>query len=294
MPSLVNDKEVATTKEKMDEISNVHNKLSPKKKQSPKLAPSSSPSRRRHPDYSSPLFRDEVVQQEMRYFDEVLRGADNKVGGFGYNLPAYKPTFGKRVEEGSKQNNSSQKQRQSSSPYRSNTSSLPASHQHQQRPKKRHVRSRNMRQQTNRKLLLKAKVYSRRIMRKLSGIGRTCSQKWGVVTNAIHQKILLSIASMNSLLENNGASGRDCRQRSSFGEAVARSQHQRESSTSNHNAVHTNNVNSSSSRGGLPRVPPQLFMDTTTWFKNRTESISSKAIAKAKDSIRNRKVSFLV
>ncbi len=288
MPSLVNDKAVSTPKEKVDN-------LSPQKKQSPKkLAPSSSSSsRRRHPDYSSPLFRDEVVQQEMRYFDEVLR-ADNKVGGCGYNLPAYKPSF-----SGSKHNNSSVKQRQSSSPNRSNTSSLSKSdprHQHQQqRSKKRHVRSRNIRQQTNRKLLLKAKVSSRRIMRKLSGIGQTCSKKWDAVANVIHQRILLSIASMNSLLENSGVSSSGYRQRRSFRqEVVVRRQHQRESSLSHHNVVQTNDGDNSSSRGILPRASPQLFMDTTTWLKNRTESISSKAIAKAKDSIRNRKVSFIV
>ena len=293
MPSLVNDKAVSTAKEKVDN-------LSPQIKQSPKkLAPSSSPlSRRRHPDYSSPLFREEVVQQEMRYFDEVLR-ADDKVGGCGYNLPAYKPSFfGERVKEGSKHNNSSLKQRQSSSPNRSNTSSLPKSYprhqQQQQRSKKRHVRSRNIRQQTNRKLLLKAKVSSRRIMRKLSGIGQTCSKKWDAVANAIHHRILLSIASMNSLLENSGVSNSDYRQRRSFRqEVVVRRQH-RESSTSHHNVVQTNHGDNSSNRGIQPRAPPQLFMDTTTWLKNRTESISSKAIAKAKDSIRNRNVSFIV
>ncbi len=291
MPSLVNDKVAAPSKGKVEEISNVENNLSPKKKQSPKLAPSTS-SRRRQQDYSSPLFRDEVVQQEMRYFDQVLRGAENKVGGCGYNLPAYKPSFGGRVEEGSKHNMSSQKQRQSSSPYRSNTSSLRTSKQQLLRSTKRHVRSRNIRQQTNRKLLLKAKVSSRRIMRKLSNIGQTCSQKWGMVTNAIHQKILLSIASMNSLLENNGASSREWQQTRSFGQVVARSKHQMGSS-SIPNAAQTNRSNSSS-RGALPRVQQQLFTDTTTWFKNRTESISSKAIAKARDSVRNRKVSFIV
>lgn len=293
MPSLVNDKVVAHSKGNVDEISNIKNNLSPKKKQSPKLTPSTS-SRRRNPDYSSPLFRDEVVQQEMRYFDQVLRGTDNKVGGCGYDLPAYKPSFGGRAEEGSKHNMSSQKQRQSSSPYRSNTSSLRTSRQQLLRSTKRHVRSRNIRQQTNRKLLLKAKVSSRRIMRKLSSIGQTCSKKWGVVTNAIHQRILLSIANMNSLLENNGASSRECRQRSSFGQVVARSQHQRESATSHHNAVHTKNVDSSRRGGALPRVQSKLFTDKTTWLKNTTESISSKAIAKAKDSIRNRKASFIV
>jgi len=286
MPSLVIDKAVAAAKTEVDNaISNMKNNL-PKK---PKHASPSSSPLRRHQDYSSPLFRDEVVQQEMRYFDQVLRG-DKGVGGCGYNLPVYKPSFGTRVE-GTKHNISSQKQRQSSSPNRSNTSSFPTSHH--RRPAKhsnRHVRSRNIRQQTNRKLL----HTSRRVMRKLSGMGKRCSKKWGVVATAIHHKILVAMASMNSLLENNSGGSSTRQQSRSFGQAVARSQHQSGSSTSNQNEVLTDNGDNSNNRGALPTVPQLLFTGPATWFKNRTQSISSKAIAKAKDSIRNRNVSFIV
>ena len=295
MPSLVTDEAVEAAKEKVDDaITDNNNNLSPKKKPSPKLASSSS-SRRRRQDYSSPLFRDEVVQQEMRYFDEVLRG----VGGCGYNLPAYKPSFGVGVE-GSNLNNKSQKQRQINSPKRSSSSPAPTSHQHHRPAKQsnnRHVRSRNIRQQTNRKLLLRARISSRRVMRKLSGIGKTCSKKWDKVANAIHHRILEAMASMNALLEDNGVSTAT-QQRRSFGAVVVRSQHQRERSTSNNDNRGRTDHGDSSNNGtgtltGIPKVPPQMFRGTTTWFKNRTERISSMAIAKAKDSIRNRKV-FIV
>eukprot|EP00984_Skeletonema_dohrnii_P019670 scaffold9463_cov136-Skeletonema_dohrnii-CCMP3373.AAC.2 len=283
MPSLVIDKAVAAAKAEVDNaISNMNNNL-------PKHASSSSSPLRRHQDYSSPLFRDEVVQQEMRYFDQVLRG-DKGVGGCGYNLPVYKPSFGKRVE-GTKHNISIQKQRQSSSPNRSNTSSFPTSHHRRPaKQSKRHVRSRNIRQQTNRKLL----HTSRRVIRKLSAMGKRFSKKWGVVATSIHHKILVAMASMNSLLENNNGGSSTRQQSRSFGQAVARSQHQSGSSTSNQNEVLTDNGDNSNNRGALPRVPQLLITGPATWFKNRTQSISAKAIAKAKDSIRNRNVSFIV
>lgn len=239
----------------------------------------------------------------MRYFDQLLRD-NNGVGGCGYNLPAYKPSFGVR-DEGSNHNDSSQKQRQSC-PKRSNTSPAPKSHiQHYHRPAKqsnRHVRSRNVRQNTNRKLLLLAKITSRRVMRKLSGIGKTCSKKWDKVANAIHHRILEAMASMNSLLEDNAgsaaAAAAGCRQRSAFAQGVVNSQNQR-NATSNDNAARTYHGDGSNSSTGIlagtTRAPPrQIFTGTTTWLKKRTENISSKAIAKAKDSIRNRKVSFIV
>ena len=302
MPSLFIDKAAADAQEKIDDaISNITNNLSPKKQPSQKVAPSSSSSR--HHDYSSPLFRDEVVQQEMRYFDQVLRD-NNGAGGCGYNLPAYKPSFGVSVE-GSNHNDSSQKQRQSNSPKRSNTSPVPKLqnqiHHRQSKQSNRHVRSRNIRQNTNRKLLLRAKITSRRVMRKLSGIGKTCSKKWDKVANAIHHRILEAMASMNSLLEDDDAAAAGCRQRSAFAQRVVNSQVQRNqtNATSIGNVNRTDHGNSSNKNTGIlpgtKRAPPrQIFTGTTTWLKKRTEIISSKAIAKAKDSIRNRKESLIV
>ena len=278
MPSLVIDTAATAAQEEIDAaISN----MCPSK-----LAPSSS---RHHQDFSSPLFRDEVVQQELRYFNRVLR-ADNGVGGCGYNLPAYKPSFGgERVVERSNNNDMNQKSKYCGPNSRSDIAFLPTSNQHcrsAKQPKHHVVRSRNIRQQTNRKLLQKAKLSSRKVMRKLSKIGKSCSKKWDLVANKIHHKILEAVASMNSLLENNGVV--DTSQQSSrrsFGQVV--SQHQRGCAACD---VQTDGNNSR--RGAQPRAPPQIcFTGASLWFKNRTQSISSKAIAKAKDSIRKRNVS---
>jgi len=276
MPSLVIDTAAAAAQEDMTaaipsstKISN-NNNFSSMTEQSPKLASAS-----RRQDYSSPLFRDEVVQQEMRYFDRVLHD-DNGVGGCGYNLPAYKPSFGAEKTVDSRTNNITEKQSPCSSNRRwFDTSSFPTSHHlRPTKQPKRHVRSRNIRQQTNRRLIQKAKLSTRQAMRKLAEIGKSCSKKLDSISNAIHQKIIVAMASMHSLL-GNGVSR-------SFGV----SQRERGSAiTSN------NNVNS---RRSPPPPPPISFTGASSWIKNRTQSISSKAIAKAKDSIRNRNVSFIV
>lgn len=286
MPSLVIDTAAAAAQEEITvAISNINNNLiSNKKEQAPKLASTSS---RRHQDYSSPLFRDEVVQQEMRYFDQVLR-ADNGVGGCGYNLPAYKPSFGaEKVVVEKSNNNIPQKPSHYSPNRRSDTSSFPTSHHRRQaKQSTRHVRSRNIRQQTNRRLIQKAKLSSRRVMRKLAGIGKSCSKKLDLVANAIYQKVIVAMASMTSLLENGVAASHP---RRSVGQEV--SQHQRESATSN-NSVQTDGDNS---RGTQPVAPPPIsFTGASSWIRNRTQRISAKAVAKAKDSIRNRNVSFIV
>ena len=279
MPTQIIDSAAAAAQDDIqDAISNMNKNLisSQKKKQQQQSGngnTSSSPARHQV-DYSSSLFRDEVVQQEMRYFDSVLRADNNGVGGCGYNLPPYNPTLrfgdGQSNVRVSSKNNSRETQKQSaSSPYRSTPSTVPASNRQHRTPNRSrcHVRSRNTRRQTNRRLIQKAKLSSRRVMKKLSGIGKR-------VTNAIHNQILVAVANMTSLLENNNGS-------SSFG---------------GDNAASSNN----NRRRRVPErasLSQNYYIDNISlWIKNRTQNISSRAVVTARQTLRNRNnnVSFMV
>ena len=136
--------------------------------------------------------------------------------------------------------------------------------------KKHHVRSRNRRNQENHKLIQKAKHSSRKVMKKLAGLGKRCTRKWGLVANSIHYKITMAVANMHSLLtEDIGQHSR----RSTGGNATAKSNDNKQ-----------NKSGEQSSRTSLA-VSMDCFTDTSLWLKKRTQTISSKAITKAKSAI---------
>eukprot|EP00957_Ditylum_brightwellii_P180102 13719174-Ditylum_brightwellii.AAC.1 len=115
-------------------------------------------------------------------------------------------------------------------------------------------------------------------MRKLAGIGKSCSKKLDLVANAIYQQVIVAMESMTSLLENGVAASHP---RRSVAQEV--SQHQRGSVTSNNNNVQT--TDGENSRRAQPVAPPSIsFTGASSWIKNRTQRISAKAVAKAKDS----------
>jgi hypothetical protein len=195
----------------------------------------------------------------MRYFDQVLHGSDNGLGGISSG----------RSGSGRKENNVVQQQhnpeQRKRSPY----------HINRYQSKKHHVRSRNRRNQENHKLIQKAKHSSRRVMKKLAGLGKRCTRKWGLVANTIHYKITMAVANMHSLLT--GDIGHHSRRSTDDGNTATKS---------NENKQHCTNKKSDeqSSRTRL-EVPKDCFTDISLWLKKRTQTISSKAITKAKSAI---------
>ena len=102
MPSLVIDEAAAAAQEEIAAaISSINNNLN--NHNTSKTHQSSSP---HYQDYSSPLFRDEVIQQEMRYFDQVLHGADNGLGGISSG------PSGRNITTSSRKENNVMKQQQ--------------------------------------------------------------------------------------------------------------------------------------------------------------------------------------
>ena len=262
MPSLVIDEAAAAAQEEIAAaISTINKNLNNNNINTSKTHHSSP----HHQDYSSPLFRDEVIQQEMRYFDQVLHGADNGLGGISSG------PSGRNITSSRKENNVVQQQQRQHhnleqrkrSPY----------HISRYQSKKHHVRSRNKRNQENHKLVQKAKHSSRKVMKKLAGLGKRCTRTWGLVANAIHCKITMAVANIHSLLtEDIGQYSK----RSTDGNATTKSK--------NDNKQPCWKSGKQSSRASLA-VSKDCFTDTSLWLKKRTQTISSKAITKAKSAI---------
>ncbi len=263
MPSLVIDEAAAAAQEEIAAaISSINNNLN---NINTSKTHHSSP---HYHDYSSPLFRDEVIQQEMRYFDQVLHGADNGLGGISSGRSGRNITTSSRKENNVVQ----QQQRQHHNPEQRKRSPYHTSRYQS----KHHVRSRNRRNQENHELIKKAKHSSRKVMRKLAGLGKRCTKQWGLVANTIHYKITMAVANMHSLLTED--IGQHSRRSTDDGNATTK--------TSNDNKQPCTNKKSDkqSSRASLA-VPNVCFTDTSLWLKKRTQTISSKAITKAKSAI---------
>lgn len=263
MPSLVIDEAAAAAQEEIAAaISTINNNLNNTSKTEHH---SNSP---HYQDYSSPLFRDEVIHQEMRYFDQVLHGADNGLGGISSGRSGRNSTTISR-----KENNVVQQQlRQHHNPEQRKRSPY---HTSRYQSKTHHVRSRNKRNRENHKLIQKAKHSSRKVMRKLAGLGKRCTRKWGLVANTIHYKITMAVANMHSLLTYD--IGHHSR-RSTDGNATTKT------SNENKQPFTIKKSDEQSSRASLA-VPNVCFTDTSLWLKKRTQTISSKAITKAKSAI---------
>ena len=264
MPSLVIDEAAAAAQEEIAAaISSINNNL---KNDNTSKTHHSSPY---HQDYSSPLFRDEVIQQEMRYFDQVLHGANNGLGGISSGPSGRNITASSR-----KENNVMQQQQQQEQQH--NLEQRKRSPYHTSRyQSKHHVRSKNRRNQENQKLIQKAEHSSRKVMRKLAGLGKRCTRKWGLVANTIHYKITMAVANMHSLLTYD--IGHHSR-RSTNGNATTKSNNDNKQPCTNKKS------DEQSSRTSLA-VPNDCFKDTSLWLKKRTQTISSKAFTKAKSAI---------
>lgn len=261
MPSLVIDEAAAAAQEEIAAaISSINNNLN--NNNTSKTHYSTSP---HYQDYSSPLFRDEVIQQEMRYFDQVLHDADNGIGG----ISSRSSGSGRNITTSSrKENNEMQQQHQ---PQQHSLEQRKRSPYHTSRyqSKKHHVRSRNKRNQENQKLIQKAKHSSRKVMKKLAGLGKQFTRKWGFVANTIHSKITMAVANMHSLLTDD--IGHYSRRSTYDGNATAK-------------PFTIKKSDEQTSRTSLA-VSKDCFTDTSLWLKKRTQTISSKAITKAKSAI---------
>ena len=270
MPSLVIDEAAAAAQEEIAAaISTINKSLNNNNNNNSINTSKTHHSSPHHQDYSSPLFRDEVIQQEMRYFDQVLHGANNGLGGISSG-----PGGDRNITTSSrKENNVMQQQQrqhhnleqQKRSPY----------HISRYQSKKHHVRSKNKRNQENHKLIQKAKHSSRKVMKKLAGLGKRCTRKWGLVANTIHYKITMAVANMHSLLTYD--IGQNSR-RSTDGNATAKSNNDNKQPCTNKKS------DEQSSRTSLT-VSKDCFTDTSLWLKKRTQTISSKAITRAKSAI---------
>jgi hypothetical protein len=112
-------------------------------------------------------------------------------------------------------------------------------------------------------------------MKKLAGLGKRCTRKWGLVANTIHYKITMAVANMHSLLTDD--IGHHSRRLTDGRNATAKSNDNKQPCTNKKS-------DEQSSRTRLA-VPKDCFTDTSLWLKKRTQTISSKAITKAKSAI---------
>jgi len=225
------------------------------------------------------LFRDEVLRHEMLYFDQILSqrrsdGSYNITDG-NVRMKDYKPPSSAVQRLNNCIMDESRLQRR--------TSSSPCHFGSAKQSKKHHVRSKNKRDQANRKLIEKAKLSSRKMMRKFAIFCKSLSRK-------LERKISAAIANMHFLLEEGVSSSQHGR---SAGQEVERhNQIGNAAASNNNNMMETSKNNTTERRRRVEShlAPLQICLaGKSSWLKKKTQYISSTTIAKAKDSIRNRK-----